>query len=89
MVCPHCGETIPDGVTYCNECGGDVNAAPATPSPRSSSPQAAGTARNSARRMSEADEKAQNTSLGIAVVIGVALIAVICGIIAIILLSAH
>lgn len=24
MICKHCGETIPDGLTFCPECGGLV-----------------------------------------------------------------
>lgn len=90
MVCPHCGEEIPDGVAYCNECGGDVNAAPSTPSPRLAGTTDTGsTARNHARRMSETDEKIQNTGLGISIVFILALGIVVICLIALFLLLRH
>ena len=93
MVCPHCGEEIPDGVAYCNECGGDVNAAPSTPSPRLAGATATAgtmsTERNRARRMSETDEKIQNTGLGISIVFILALGIVVICLIALFLLLRH
>ena len=83
MVCPHCGAEVPDNVTYCGECGGDVTAAPTTPSPRTSSRP------KNARRVSEEAEKAQNTRLGMGVVLAIAIIAIVCAIIALVLFLRH
>ena len=83
MVCPHCGAELPDDIVYCGECGGDVRVAPASPSPRPTSRT------TNARRVSEEDERAQNTRLGMGVVAGIAVVALVCAILALVLLVRH
>lgn len=82
MLCPHCSAELPDDAQFCGECGADV-----TTAPKSSQQQLARTSRGSINRVNEQAELARNSKIGVAVVVSLAAITVVCAIIAILLLT--
>lgn len=84
MLCPHCHTQIPDDADFCGECGAKMSLAPVPTTPRQ---METGPSTN-VPRVSPAEENAQNTALGIVVVASIAVVAILCGVIAIVLFSA-